>query len=77
MWLIYFVVGIESLSLPLTPTLFFPSDACTSVSHLYAGYFTNFSSLFMFQNDTGDSCHLRIVVLSGQSLAKKDIFGAR
>ncbi|KQS44041.1 E3 ubiquitin-protein ligase Nedd-4 isoform X6 [Drosophila erecta] len=27
-------------------------------------------------NDTGDSCHLRIVVLSGQSLAKKDIFGA-
>ncbi|XP_043649542.1 E3 ubiquitin-protein ligase Nedd-4 isoform X11 [Drosophila teissieri] len=27
-------------------------------------------------NDSGDSCHLRIVVLSGQSLAKKDIFGA-
>ncbi|XP_032598846.1 E3 ubiquitin-protein ligase Nedd-4 isoform X7 [Drosophila grimshawi] len=27
-------------------------------------------------NDTGDSCHLRIVVLSGKSLAKKDIFGA-
>ncbi|XP_030572453.1 E3 ubiquitin-protein ligase Nedd-4 isoform X4 [Drosophila novamexicana] len=28
------------------------------------------------ENDTGDSCHLRIVVLSGKSLAKKDIFGA-
>ncbi|XP_017955007.2 E3 ubiquitin-protein ligase Nedd-4 isoform X3 [Drosophila navojoa] len=27
-------------------------------------------------NDAGDSCHLRIVVLSGKSLAKKDIFGA-
>ncbi|XP_032574166.1 E3 ubiquitin-protein ligase Nedd-4 isoform X15 [Drosophila sechellia] len=27
-------------------------------------------------NDSGDSCHLRIVVLTGQSLAKKDIFGA-
>ncbi|XP_023173293.1 E3 ubiquitin-protein ligase Nedd-4 isoform X5 [Drosophila hydei] len=27
-------------------------------------------------NDTGDSCHLRIVVISGKSLAKKDIFGA-
>ncbi|KAL7734679.1 hypothetical protein ACLKA6_010975 [Drosophila palustris] len=27
-------------------------------------------------NDTGDSCHLRIVVLGGKSLAKKDIFGA-
>ncbi|KAH8380380.1 hypothetical protein KR009_010322 [Drosophila setifemur] len=27
-------------------------------------------------NDSGDSCHLRIVVLSGLSLAKKDIFGA-
>ncbi|KAH8371575.1 hypothetical protein KR093_008094 [Drosophila rubida] len=27
-------------------------------------------------NDSGDSCHLRIVVLSGKSLAKKDIFGA-
>ncbi|XP_016986055.1 E3 ubiquitin-protein ligase Nedd-4 isoform X14 [Drosophila rhopaloa] len=27
-------------------------------------------------NDSGDSCHLRIVVLGGQSLAKKDIFGA-
>ncbi|XP_034483655.1 E3 ubiquitin-protein ligase Nedd-4 isoform X5 [Drosophila innubila] len=27
-------------------------------------------------NDTGDSCHLRVVVLGGKSLAKKDIFGA-
>ncbi|XP_013114572.2 E3 ubiquitin-protein ligase Nedd-4 isoform X5 [Stomoxys calcitrans] len=27
-------------------------------------------------NDATDTCHLRIVILSGQSLAKKDIFGA-
>ncbi|XP_030385327.1 E3 ubiquitin-protein ligase Nedd-4 isoform X2 [Scaptodrosophila lebanonensis] len=27
-------------------------------------------------NDNADSCHLRIVVISGKSLAKKDIFGA-
>ncbi|XP_061395940.1 E3 ubiquitin-protein ligase Nedd-4 isoform X2 [Musca vetustissima] len=27
-------------------------------------------------NDTTDTCHLRIVILNGQSLAKKDIFGA-
>lgn len=40
-------------------------------------YFANFHPFFSFQNDSGDSCHLRIVVLSGQSLAKKDIFGAR
>ncbi|XP_073839694.1 E3 ubiquitin-protein ligase Nedd4 isoform X39 [Musca autumnalis] len=27
-------------------------------------------------NDTTDTCHLRIVIINGQSLAKKDIFGA-
>ncbi|XP_037944287.1 E3 ubiquitin-protein ligase Nedd-4-like, partial [Teleopsis dalmanni] len=31
---------------------------------------------FYFQNDVADTCHLRIVVINGKSLAKKDIFGA-
>lgn len=30
-----------------------------------------------FKNDSTDTSHLRVVVLNGKTLAKKDIFGAR
>ena len=33
--------------------------------------------IIYFKNDSTDTSHLRVVVLNGKTLAKKDIFGAR